>query len=238
MIRRFSLAWPDPVLFAERGGTPVRLLAVSDAVEPALEYEANRDALGHIDGIVGCGDLPPSWLSFLGDVFTAPVVYVRGNHDHGGAWVDGSVAVSSWLSGGHTDRLAGIVIGGLEWPGVDEPGNRRRPWLAWRQALALAGRALAARFAGRHQPILVISHAPPLGAGDVSTDAYHLGFVAYRWLLDRLRPPLWLHGHTTTASVATLVCRAGETDVVNVTGGVLVELVPPAAEAGGRPRQP
>jgi hypothetical protein len=28
--------------------------------------------------------------------------------------------------------------------------------------------------------------------------------------------------------VASLVCTAGATEVVNVTGGVLVELVPPA----------
>lgn len=228
MIRRLSLDWPDPRPFATRPGAPIRLLAVSDMPDPALEHEVNRTALGHLDGIIGCGDLAPSWLSFLGDAFTAPIVYVRGNHDHGGAWADRSVTVSSWLAGGHTDRLAGIVIGGLEWPGIDEAGNRRRPWLAWRQALVLAARALAARATGRREPILVISHAPPLGAGDVSTDAYHVGFGAYRWLLARLRPPLWLHGHTTAASVASLVCRADRTEVVNVTGAVLVELHPPA----------
>jgi hypothetical protein len=226
MIRRLSVNWPDPRPFARRRGAPIRLLAVSDVAEPALYHEVNRDAIGPIDGILGCGDLPPSWLSFLGDVFTAPIVYVRGNHDHGGAWVDGSVAVSNWLGGGHTDRLAGILIGGLEWPGVDEPGNRRRPGLAWRQVLSLATHDLSA-VVGRREPILIISHAPPRGAGDVSTDAYHVGFGAYRWLLDRLRPPLWLHGHTTIASVTSLTCSVRGTEVVNVTGGVLVELLPP-----------
>jgi uncharacterized protein len=227
MIRRLSVGWPDPRPFVARHGEPIRLLAVSDMPDPALEHEGNRDALGHVDGIVGCGDLAPSWLSFLGDAFTAPIVYVRGNHDHGGAWADGSVTVSSWLTSGHTDRLAGIIVGGLEWPGVDEAGNRRRPWLAWRQAVGLAGRALGARIRGRGEPILMISHAPPLGAGDTATDAYHVGFGAYRWLLDRLRPPLWLHGHTTTASVSSLVCQVDRTEVVNVTGAVLVEILPP-----------
>lgn len=226
MTRRLRVSWPDPRPFAHRD-RPIRLLAVSDVADPALDHEVNRDAIGPIDGILGCGDLPPSWLSFLGDVFAAPVVYVRGNHDHGGAWADGSVPVSSWLGGGHTDRLAGILVGGLEWPGVDEPGNRRRPRLAWRQALALAGRNLVAGLTGRREPILIISHAPPRGAGDVPTDAYHVGFDAYRWLLDRLHPPLWLHGHTTTAAVASLTCSAGGTEVVNVTGGALVELLPP-----------
>lgn len=233
MIRRLSVGWPDPRPFVGRDPAPIRLLAVSDVADPALEHEVNREALGRIDGVVGCGDLPPSWLSFLGDVFAAPVVFVRGNHDHGGAWADGSAAVSSWLVGGRTDRLAGILVGGLEWPGVDEQPNRRRPGLAWRQALALARRDLTARLTGRREPILIISHAPPRGAGDVPSDAYHVGFGAYRWLLDRLRPPLWLHGHTTTASVASLVCSSGVTRVVNVTGGVLVELVPPSPAING-----
>jgi Icc-related predicted phosphoesterase len=135
------------------------------------------------------------------------------------------------LRSGHIERVAGIAIGGLEWPGVDQAGNRRRPWLAWRQALDLMRRAVVGRLIGRREPILVISHAPPEGAGDSSTDAYHAGFDAYRWLLDRLRPPVWLHGHTTTALVHELSVQAGPTTVVNVTGAVLLELRPPPSSA-------
>jgi hypothetical protein len=229
MIRRLTVEWPDGRPFADRPGMPIRFLAVSDVQDPALEHAVNRDALGRLDGIIGCGDLPPSWLSFLGDAFHAPVVYVRGNHDHGGAWADGSVLVPAWLVSGQTDHLAGIEIGGLEWPGVNERGNRRRPWGAWRHALGLARRVFVARMTGHGEPILVISHVPPRGAGDVSTDAYHIGFGAYRWLLDLLHPPLWLHGHTTTASVASLVIQSGRTEVVNVTGAVVIDLCPPTA---------
>jgi hypothetical protein len=46
----------------------------------------DRDALGPIDLAVGCGDLSPAWLCFLGDAFCAPLVYVRGNHDRQGSW--------------------------------------------------------------------------------------------------------------------------------------------------------
>jgi hypothetical protein len=227
MIRRLSVQWPDGRPFADHPLDPIRFLAVSDMPDPALEHAINREALGPVEGVIGCGDLAPSWLTFLGDAFLAPVVYVRGNHDHGGAWADRSVKVSGWLAGGQTERLAGIVVGGLEWPGIDEAGNRRRPWLAWRQALTLARHALISRLRGRAEPMLIISHVPPLGLGDAATDAYHVGFSAYRWLLDRLQPPLWLHGHTTTASVGSLVCQANGTQVVNVTGAVLVELLPP-----------
>ena len=130
----------------------------------------------------------------------------------------------AWLEAGRIERLAGIPIVGLEWPGVDTPDNQRRPWLAWRQALRIARRLVMARL--WRAPIIVISHVPPAGVGDAA-DAYHVGFTAYRWLLDRLAPPVWLHGHTTTASVSRLVEQSGPTVVANATGAVLIELVAP-----------
>jgi Icc-related predicted phosphoesterase len=83
----------------------------------------------------------------------------------------------------------------------------------------------------KHGPVLIVSHAPPRGVGDAASDPYHLGYSAYRWLLDRLRPPLWLHGHTTIASVRDWRDTHGPTTVANVTGSVVVELVQPAAAA-------
>jgi Icc-related predicted phosphoesterase len=225
MIGRLSIEWPDAGAFADRGGRPIRFLVASDEPEPALEHLANREALGHLDGIIGCGDLEPEWLEFLADAFNAPLVYVRGNHDRGGQWHDRPLPVPAWLEAGRIDRLAGVPIVGLEWPGVDAPDNQRRPWMAWRQTLRIARRLIGARMWRR--PLIVISHVPPAGVGD-ATDAYHVGFTAYRWLLDRLAPPVWLHGHTTTASVSRLVERSGPTVVANATGALLMELVAPA----------
>src|SRR4029079_10491461 len=156
-IRRIHVDWPDDRPFAERDARPVRFLAVSDEEDPALEHAVNRDALGPIDGIIGCGDLEATWLGFLSDAFAAPLVYVRGNHDRGralepevsgatgaprggGAWKQESSVAPAALGSGQIDRLAGIAIAGLEWPGVDLPGNRRRPWLAWRPAISSAPR--------------------------------------------------------------------------------------------------
>src|SRR5262249_21261027 len=146
------------------------------------------------------GDLDPHWLAFLADAFEAPLVYVRGNHDTGGDWDEKDRVVPEPLGAGATTRLAGILVAGLEWPVSGSGDNRRRPALAWWHAVRLATRRL--RSGGvRGEPIVMISHVAPEGAGDVPTDLYHRGFGAYRWLLDRLRPPLWLHGHTTTALV-------------------------------------
>jgi hypothetical protein len=74
VTRRLTVTWPDPRPFERRDGRPIRLLAVSDDVDPALEHERNPDAIGAIDLIIGCGDLSPATLSFVGDAFHAPLV--------------------------------------------------------------------------------------------------------------------------------------------------------------------
>jgi uncharacterized protein len=239
VIRRVQIPWPDRRPFADRGDRPIRFLAASDEVDKALEYEVNRAALGHLDGVIGCGDLSPEWLAFLADAFGAPLVYIRGNHDRGGGWQHEQRVAPRPLDTGTQTRLAGIPIAGLAWPGVERLGNERHPGLAWLDALRLARRSLLPRLAGRGQPVVVISHAPPAGAGDAPADPYHAGFGAYRWLLDRLRPPIWLHGHTTTASVPSLLIHEGPTTLVNVTGAVLLEIVPPGADGrDGGPAAP
>ena len=186
MIRRLVVPWPDSRPFAGRNGRPIRFLAASDIEEPALTHAANRESLGTLDGILGCGDLDPEWLTFLADAFNAPLVYVRGNHDRGGEWEEHPLRAPAWLDAGRVDRLAGIAVVGMGWPGLFEAGNRRRPWLAWRQAAAIARRVVRDRL-GRHgEPFVVISHVPPAGIGD-APDPYHKGFPRLP-LAPRLRP--------------------------------------------------
>ena len=206
MIGRLQVEWPDARAFDGRDGRPIRFLVASDVADPSLHHGVNREAIGRLDGILGAGDLDPEWLAFLADSFHAPLVYVRGNHDRGGQWRDRPLVVPDWLDTGRIERVAGIPIVGLEWPGVSGSDDRRRPGLAWQQAIGIVRRLIWARL--WRAPLIVISHAPPAGIGD-APDAYHVGFGAYLWLLDRLTPPIWLHGHTTTASVSRLGSPSG-----------------------------
>ena len=227
MTRRLTVVWPDRHAFDGRDGAPIRLLAVSDDVDPALEYAVNRDVIGRVDAIIGCGDLEPSYLGFLGDAFGAPVVYVRGNHDRGGHWAETSVAAPQHLTSGRLVEVDGITVAPFEWPGLREDRAPRDESRAWLDVFRLSRSLVVRRLRGRRSPVLVLSHAPPRGVGDCDSDPYHVGYGAYRWLLERLRPPLWLHGHTTPASVADWRASLGPSVVANVTGSVVVELVPP-----------
>ena len=229
MTRRLSVVWPDRQAFADRGGSPIRLLAVSDEVDPALEHRVNRDRLGHVDAVVGCGDLEPAYLGFLADAFGVPLAYVRGNHDRGGHWAETALHAPSPLPSGRLGEVGGVAVVPLEWPGIDHERVRREEWRAWLHVFRAERELLWRRLRGRSGPVLVISHAAPLGVGDAAADPYHVGYRAYRWFLERHRPPVWLHGHTTPASVIDWRASLGPSTVANVTGSVMVELVPPAA---------
>ena len=159
MIRRLNIEWPDPAPFADRGGRPIRWLVVSDERDPALEYEVNRVGLGVLDAIVGCGDLEPDYLGFLGDAFGVPVDYVRGNHDQGGRWartVDNEAPLE--LASGRWHEIDGIPVVALEWPGIRHRDRLRHDRTAWVDVAACQPHERQPvapwppRTGGRHQP--------------------------------------------------------------------------------------
>ena len=231
MTRRLTVTWPDRQPFETRNGEPIRFLAVSDAVDPALDHAINREALGHLDAIVGCGDLEPTYLGFLGDAFGVPVAYVRGNHDRGGHWSETVGKAPHHLSSGHLVEVGGLVVAPFEWPGLRPDRAMRDEWTAWRDVIRASRMLLIRRLLGRRAAVLVMSHAPPRGVGDHEANRYHLGYAAYRWLLERLRPPVWLHGHVNPATIADWREHHGASVVANVTGSVVVELVAPEVVA-------
>src|SRR5450759_1801488 len=230
VTRRLTLEWPDPAPFRDRNGAAIRILAVSDLLEATLIDARNRSVLAPIDFIVGCGDLDHDGFAFIADGFNAPLLYVHGNHDSNERWRQSQDSCPEPIQSTATHRQAGLSIAGLTWPAIRGKGSQRSETAAWNQAMRLATRRL-----GRPEPLIVLSHVPPLGCGDVATDAYHRGFKGYRWLLQRLEPVLWLHGHTTLAATRDWQVQVGPTTIVNVTGAVLIELTPPLP--GTRPRR-
>jgi len=222
-----TVPWPDPALFAARNGRPVRILAVSDEPDPTLDSPASRDGLGTLDMIIGAGDLQPEYLAFVSDAFHAPLRYVRGNHDVGSAWThtehtllpepmpDATVITEAGLS----------LIGFSGSPVYSHRGHEVSSARMWSHAIRGWLRAR-----GR-EPILVVTHTPPRDVND-DDDLTHRGFTSFRWLADRLRAPLWLHGHTALVrrGLDDRCTRYGDTLFYNCTGATLIELTPPRAD--------
>jgi uncharacterized protein len=228
MTHRLSVPWPDPAPFVGRDGGSIRILAISDEPEPTLDSAVNRERIGSVDMVVGAGDLEPDYLSFVADAFRAPLRYVRGNHDVGAAWTAARRAhLPEPMQDGAIVTEAGINLIGFSGSPIYSDGGMQVSSLGmWAKVLGAWSGAHRAR------PVLVVTHAAPRGMND-DDDRAHRGFTAFRWLVDRLAPPLWLHGHTALVrrGIDDRCERHGGTLLYNCTGATLVELVPP----GGSP---
>lgn len=201
----------------------IRILAVSDAVTKTLYHPEAAKVTGRVDLLLGCGDLPYSYLEYLVTTLHAPhAFFVHGNHDAPelcqcgetleapGGWHDlneQSVYVSE----------LDLIVAGLEGSIRYRPGA---PFQYTQAEMALKVRGLALRLLinklryGRYLDIF-IAHSPAEGIHDGSDDA-HQGFGAFLALMRRFRPRLFLHGHKHSYGCQTWRTRYATTDIVNV----------------------
>ena len=59
----------------------MKILTLSDRVEPILHDQFDRRQFADVDLVLACGDLPPEYLSFVSGKLNVPLYFVRGNHD-------------------------------------------------------------------------------------------------------------------------------------------------------------
>ena len=227
MTDRLRVRWPDPAPFVDRDGRPIRILAISDEPDPSLDSAATRAGLGPIDLIIGAGDLQPEYLSFISDAFGVPLRYVRGNHDVGSAWAHTEPALlpEPMPDARLVDEAGLRLIGFSGSPTYSGRGLEVRAGGMWTKAFTAWLRAV------RVGPVLVVSHAPPRDVND-GKDLAHRGFTAFRWLTNRLHPPLWLHGHTALVrrGIDHRSVTSNGTLFYNCTGATLIELASPDAD--------
>jgi Icc-related predicted phosphoesterase len=194
----------------------LRLLAVSDEVEPQLVDERTVAAQGRIDLVIGCGDLPADYLDVLTTVYAAPLLFVRGNHDLPGRQGDYPLAAEI---DGRVVREKGLLIAGLEGSIRYSDGAHQ---YTERQMLAKV-LALRVRVGPRRLDIL-ITHGPPAGVNE-GADAPHRGLKAVRRAVEWMRPRFLLHGHVHPyGREIPREAQLGETRVINVVGHRVIEI--------------
>ena len=165
----------------------MKILFLSDEECPALWDYYVPGRLADYQLIISCGDLKPSYLSFLVTMARCPVLYVHGNHDtryrdnppEGCDCIDGKVV-----------EYNGIRIMGLGGCRKYHPGDHQ---YTDRQ---MRGRILKLRWPLRKARgiDILVTHAPAEGLGDAE-DVAHWGFPSLRTFLDRYRPAYHVHGH-------------------------------------------
>jgi len=180
----------------------VEVLAVSDEVDQRIYTPSIRERMGDVDLIIGCGDVPASYLEFLVDAVNRPVYYVLGNHAeeltrHGerGEPVHPQGCVDL---GGRVlrDPGSGLLLAGL--PGSPrysehEPVQYTEWQMHWMMLKMLPRLYWNKLRYGRFLDVLV-THAPPRDVND-REDKAHRGFSAMRRFLRRFYPAYQLHGH-------------------------------------------
>ena len=215
------------------------MLAVADEVTETLY----GPRLGELrpDVIVSCGDLPFDFLEYLVTMTNVPLLYVLGNHDPDisrrpadDAWAPG--APFGWMErdraqgppgctnvDGRVVEAAGLRIAGLGGSiRYSEGPNQYTQAQMRRRAHALDRR----RGLVRRPPVdIVVSHAPPQGAGD-GDDPAHRGVEALNWLIERWSPRLLIHGHLHPYGAPARDRRLGDTTVVNAVAHRLLEVEP------------
>jgi Icc-related predicted phosphoesterase len=201
----------------------MKILSVSDEVVPTIYHSSVRQRMSDIDLVLGCGDLPPSYLEYIVSTLDVPCFYVPGNHDAAPEHTDYGPSVMAPAGcvslDGRVVQHEGLVLGGLGgsiWYNGGKYQYTQRVMLT--RVAALLPRILWYRRRNGYGLDVLITHSPPAGIND-GTGA-HAGFRAFRWLLDRFPPRYLIHGHIhlnyrMSDSVETVV---GDTRVINTCG--------------------
>ena len=187
----------------------MKILFVSDHESPFLWDYYQPGRLKDYDLIVSCGDLSPSYLSFLVTRARWPLLYVHGNHDtsYSRNPPEGCDCIEDKLFTYKGLRILGLggspYYNGGEHQYTERDMQRRIFRLAWK--LYRAGGV-----------DIVVTHAPVRGYGD-GEDLVHQGFECLIPLLDKYKPKYLIHGHVhpNYGVTAPRVLHHGETTIVN-----------------------
>lgn len=205
-----------------------KILAVSDQVVERIYTLAVDGHFKDIEMVLGCGDLPYTYLEYLLSVLNVPLYYVPGNHDPA---YDPDRKLSKAEGGSNLDlKIAfakGFLIAGLGGSIRYRPDgvNQYTQEEAFSRAFILATRILLRRLRYRRDLDILITHSPPFGIHDEDSKA-HQGLKALNFLIRVTRPRYHFHGHTHfyRSNLEQSVTKVEQTVVMNIFPYKVVEV--------------
>lgn len=200
------------------------ILAVSDEVDQRVYSPTLRERMPDVSLVIGCGDVPASYLEFLTDSLHKTVYYVLGNHAEeltreGSRGIpklpEGCINVGGRVV---TDPLSGLIIAGL--PGSPRYSEHEpvqfTEWQMSMMIFRMMPRLLWNRLRTGRALDLLVTHSPPRDIND-EPDIAHRGFIAMRRFLRWFSPEYQLHGHIHFYDRSkSHITRHLATDVINV----------------------
>jgi uncharacterized protein len=196
----------------------VRILTISDHVEPILYDAFDISQFPGIDLIISCGDLPPEYLTFLAVRFQVPLYFVKGNHDirYDQKPPDGCMNIHAKLVQFHDLNIVGLE--GSRWynGGPNQYTERQMHAMTRRLKMGLWWKGGID---------VLITHAPPRHVHDAE-DRCHKGFKSFHWLIERYKPQFFIHGHihANFNHFEDRVTTINQTKVINSYGHTILEI--------------
>lgn len=196
----------------------IRALVVADEESKFIWDYFDRSAFQGVDVILACGDLKPSYLTFLTTMVSAPLFYVYGNHD--------AHMLTNPPEGCDNLETKMQVVKGVRFLGFGGCLSQSPKPLHYTEAEAarqITRRMQEISFNGGFD--VLVTHAPALGLGD-GEDRFHQGFLAYRVLLDMFRPAYHFHGHQhlNYGKGNNRIIQYGQTQIYNAFGYSVLDL--------------
>ncbi len=206
----------------------MKILAVSDQVVERLYGLVSQGHFSGVEMILGCGDLPYSYLEYIVSLLNVPMFYVPGNHDP---------VYNPRVPNAHAEGGTNLDLRRAESKGMLLAGfggcNRYRPdgvnqytqSDAWLRAARLMPGLLWNRVRYGRALDIFITHSPAYGIHDEEEQA-HTGLKAINWIIDWAQPRYHLHGHTHffRNNLEPSVTRVGRTTSMNVFPYKVIEV--------------
>lgn len=176
----------------------MKILAVSDEVVERLYSLCTSGHFKDVELILGCGDLPYTYLENLVTFLNVPLFYVPGNHDPN---YSPQNKLAHAEGGSNLDlkliRHKKFLIGGFGGSIRYRPDgtNQYTQAEAYVRAFRLLPRFYINRINYGRALDILITHSPPFGIHDEKTQA-HQGLKAINWLIQIAKPRYHFHGHT------------------------------------------
>jgi Icc-related predicted phosphoesterase len=214
----------------------MRVLTISDKVEPVLYSPAVKQRVGQVDLILSCGDLPFYYVEYLVSTLNRPCYYVFGNHGReieyqggkGTDWLQKHEPQGAVNLHVQTRREGSLLLAGLEGSirYNDAPKYQYTDSEMRFNILRLAPQLALNRVRhGRWLDVLV-AHSPPFGIHD-QPDRAHQGFPSFLTFMRWFKPRYLLHGHVHLYRQNQVTqTRYCETEVINVYPFRILELEP------------
>lgn len=232
----------------------MKILCVSDYVDPLIYNQNVKASFPDIDLILCAGDLPMDYIDFIVTVFNKPTYFVFGNHDlkeyhlyhkdrldsvkyarnyeqsingHGATYLGFKTFINNSLSyiDPKTGQKTPLLIAGTS--GSMKYNNGLCQFTDSQMKLKLLKmipRLMYNKLKYGRYLDIFMTHASPRNIHD-HDDPCHKGFDCYNWFLQRFKPTYMIHGHIHLYDLREE--RTGiyyETTVVNAYAHCVIEL--------------